>query len=272
MIDISNPNGPYGRADGIQIPSAATCMLTLYRNNEQLSTASGFLTEDENSWFLVTALHNFTGRDYFTKKCLSSKLATPNKFQATLMIKEEGGALKRFIIRGDLFSDGMPLFLYDWTEDGGDIAVIKMPKEQGQPSLVTMNGVASQSWTVFAGLDAVALGYPSALDVNGTPIWKKISIASEPSQKVNGNKATLTDGLTYKGMSGGPVIINQSQGYTDDKAYVIGKELLIRVIGVYGGRFYTDAEKSGTLGFYWPIATVNAIIADERQSGDIDCE
>lgn len=270
--DAGNPNGPYGLANGMQIPSAATCMLSLFRDDNHLSTASAFLTEDTKNWFLVTALHNFTGRDFFTRKCLSPKLATPNRFRATVMIRGMGDALSRFEFRGDLFPNGAPIFLYDWSENGGDVAVIRFPKERGQPQIITMNESASQNWTAFAGLDVFALGYPSALDVNGTPIWKKISIASEPSQKVNGVNASLTDGLTYSGMSGGPVIINQSQGFTDDRSYLISKELAVRLLGVYGGRFDTDAEKSGTLGFYWPIETAHAIIADERKVGDIDCD
>ncbi len=188
------------------------------------------------------------------------------------MIKQKGDVLQRFELRGDLFTNGAPLFLFDWSDEGGDIAVFRMPKERGQPQLATMNDATSQNWTAFAGLDVFTLGYPSALDVNGFPVWKKVSIASEPSQKVNGKNATLTDGLTYSGMSGGPVVINQSQGFTDDKAYVLGKALAVRVVGVYGGRFDTDEEKSGTLGFYWPMEIVNAIIAEERQVGDIDCE
>lgn len=188
------------------------------------------------------------------------------------MIKQHGDAFQRFELRGDLFINGTPLFLYDWSDEGGDIAVFRMPKDRGQPQLFTMNDAISRNWTAFAGLDVFALGYPSALDVNGYPVWKKVSIASEPSQKVNGMNATLTDGLTYRGMSGGPVVINQSQGFTDDKAYVLGENLAVRVVGVYGGRFNTDEEKSGTLGFYWPMEIVNAIIADERQVGDIDCE
>lgn len=267
-----NPNGPYGAPGGVQVLSLATCKLSLFRDELQISTGSGFLTEDETSWFLVTALHNFTGRNFFSGKCLSPQLATPNNFRATMNIEQKGGSLQRFELRGDLFSNGAPIFLYDWTDEGGDIAVIRIPKELGQPDLVTINGVASQSWTVFAGLDVFALGYPSALDVNGTPIWKKVSIASEPSQKVNGKNATLTDGLTFSGMSGGPVVISQSQGFNDDKTYVLGKELAVRIVGVYGGRFDTDADRSGTLGFYWPMEIVEAIIAEERQVGKIDSE
>jgi len=272
MIYSANPNGPYGAADGVQVLSLATCKLSLFRNETKLSTASGFITEDEKSWLLVTALHNFTGRDFFSGSCISPKLATPNNFRATITVKREGDTIQKFDLKGNLFSNGAPIFLYDWSDEGGDIAVIKMPKGGNTPTLVTINGVASQSWTVFAGLDVFALGYPSALDVNGTPIWKKVSIASEPSQRVNGKNATLTDGLTFSGMSGGPVLINQSQGFNDDKAYVIGKELAVRVIGVYGGRFDTDTEKSGTLGFYWPMEIVEAIVAEERQVGSIDCE
>jgi len=203
---------------------------------------------------------------------MSVNLATPNKFRASVRLKQQDGTFQLYGLAGDLFVNGAALFLYDWTDDSGDIAVIKMPKEQGQPRLLTMNDADYVNWTVFAGLDVFALGFPSAIDINETPIWKKISIASEPSQRVNGKKATLTDGLTYKGMSGGPVIINQSQGYTNEKVFVINREVSTKVVGVYGGRYHTDAERSGTLGFYWPIETVNEIIANNRQGGQIDCE
>ncbi len=267
-----NPNGPYGAADGIQIPSAATSKILLFRDEVQLATASGFLTESEDAWNLVTALHNFTGRDFFTNRCMSPNLATPNKFKASVRFKQQGGRFQLFGLAGNLFTNGTPVFLHDCSEEGGDIAVIKMPKEQGHPPLITMNDTDHVNWTAFAGLDVFALGFPSAINVNETPIWKKVSIASEPSQKVNGRRAVLIDGLTYKGMSGGPVIINQSLGYTDEKDFMINKQMSTRVLGVYGGRFDTDAEKSGMLGFYWPIETVNQIIANNRQVGAIDCE
>ena len=187
-------------------------------------------------------------------------------------MKQRTGSLEKFELKGNLFSNGKPIFLYDWSDEGGDVAIIKFPKDSACPHMITMQDSPSKAWSRFAGLDVFALGYPSSLDVNGTPIWKKVSIASEPSQKFNGRRAILLDGLTYKGMSGGPVLINQFQGLTDYKVYEIGKELFIRVIGVYGGRFDTDNEKSGTLGFYWPIETVNAIIDDERQNGDLGME
>ncbi|KPQ06810.1 MAG: hypothetical protein HLUCCA12_09390 [Rhodobacteraceae bacterium HLUCCA12] len=272
MTGASNPNGPYGFADGIQIPSAATCKLFLFRENKFLSTASGFMIESEDWWYLVTALHNFTGRNYFSRKCISETLAIPNRFEARVTAWGEGSSLTRFDLRGEIFSDGVPIFLYDWSQNGGDIAVIKLAKTKEGVSFVTMNDVAFKNWTAFAGLEAFALGYPSGLDVNGTPIWKRVSIASEPSQKIGGFRKVLTDGLTYQGMSGGPVIINQCQGFTDDREYLIGKEMLIRVLGVYGGRIEADKERSGTLGFYWPIETVWEIIAESRQVGSIECD
>lgn len=123
MNDVLNPNDPYGLADGIQVLSAATCKLTLLWNDMQLSTASGFMTEDTESRYLVTALHNLSGRDFFTRACLSRQLAIPNKFRATVSIRQNGGTLERYEFRGNLFSNGVPVFLYDWSEEGGDIAV-----------------------------------------------------------------------------------------------------------------------------------------------------
>lgn len=264
------PDDSYGTSNGVQSLSAATCKISLFRDDLLLSTASGFLTEDAQSWFLVTALHNFTGRDFFSRNCLSKQLAIPNKFRATYWWNLEGETFVQGAIVADLFRNETPVFLYDCSDEGGDIAVFRIPKSVSSLKFVTMSDTASKNWTAYAGIDVFALGYPSALDVNGTPVWKKLSIASEPSQKVNGKNATLTDGLTYSGMSGCPVIIYQNQGFADDGNYSLGSTLAARVIGVYGGRFDTDADKSGTLGFYWPMETVNAIIAEERQVGDID--
>lgn len=266
---MHDPSNGQNRAFGIQILSAATCKMTLYFDSQKISVGSGFFLMDSDNYFLVTALHNLSGRDYFSRKCLSGKLAIPNKFSATVYIFGLNQQLLMSEIRGELYQDGRPNFLYDWSPNGGDVAVIKLSRTQNTPRIVTFCDNNSNTWLPFAGLDVVVLGYPSALDISGTPIWKRASIASEPSLRVNQHNITLLDGLTYKGMSGGPVIIYQSQGIAEERVYEIRTDMSVRLIGVYGGRYPVDEDKSGMLGFFWPMETVEKIIAENRRIGDL---
>jgi hypothetical protein len=266
---MHNPKEGQNRAVGIQILSAATCKMNLYVDSHKISVGSGFFLMDSENYFLVTALHNLSGRDYFSRKCLSDTLAIPNNFSATVRILDFNQELLMKEIRGELYQCGHPIFFYDWSPSGGDVAVIKVPRSQDAPRIVTFCDANSNSWEPFAGLDVVILGYPSALDISGTPIWKRASIASEPSLRVNENNITLLDGLTYRGMSGGPVIIYQTQGITEERVYEINTAMSVRLLGVYGGRYRVDEDKSGMLGFFWPMETVKKIINESRQIGDL---
>jgi hypothetical protein len=265
-----NPNGPYGAANAVQVPSMAVSKIAMWRDETLLSYGSGFFTSDSENYFLVTALHNLTGRNYFTTKCLNKNLATPNRIECTAYIESRTDEFDRFLFKIPLFEGNNPLFFYDWTETGADIAIMKIPKLENSKRIVCLNDATLGNWACYAGLDVTALGFPSALDISGTPVWKRVSIASEPGRKVDGKEIVLIDGLTFSGMSGGPVIISQNLGFTMDKVMMASNELKISLLGVYAGRYSVDKEKSGLIGYYWPSSFIDSIISEDKQIGDIE--
>ena len=63
------------------------------------------------------------------------------------------------------------------------------------------------------GDDCFVLGYPKNIDAGlDLPLWKRASIASEPSIDHGGLPRLLIDTATRKGMSGAPIVAI-SNGY-----------------------------------------------------------
>ncbi|MGL4309565.1 MAG: hypothetical protein ACRCSU_03680, partial [Paracoccaceae bacterium] len=55
--------------------SLASRKIHLAVNGNEISTGTGFFLEHNGSVYLISNLHNFTGRDIFTGKHLSNTLA-----------------------------------------------------------------------------------------------------------------------------------------------------------------------------------------------------
>lgn len=257
---------------GIQIPSSSTGQLRLFRDETHISTGTAFALSTHNGkTTVVTCLHNLTGRNFFTGECLDKRnLATPNRFSLSIWLSNDGETLHAYELKGALFNNAAPLFFFDTSEQGADIAVFEVTADQFAPRVSSLGDIEQQDWSVFAGQDVFVLGYPSSLSLGQTPVWKKASIASEPSQKVDGRPLVLLDGLTFSGMSGGPVFIMQSQGFSDSGVYDIGPSMKLRILGVYGGRYSTDREKSGQLGYFWPIKKAVEIYDQKLKKGVVD--
>lgn len=252
----------------IALETAKTSQLRMSRNNIFLSVGTAFTVSMDNASYLVTALHNITGRDYFTNKCLNKNLALPNIFKLLAWTHgEKNGKLFLREFEVPMFSSFGPNFFYDRSAKGADIAVFPLPAEL-KISCFSMS--AQFDWQATVGTDAVALGFPSAIDISHTCVWKRIMISSEPDIDVNGHNLTLTDGRTFSGMSGGPVLISQSSGTAGAGIRTVIGGNAVRLLGVYGGRYHTDKEKSDTLGFYWPIEVAVDLAKTKRQIGQID--
>lgn len=89
------------------------------------------------------------------------------------------------------------------------------------------------------------LGYPHGISAGGLPIWKKASIASEPTVLIHGMQMFLIDSATRSGMSGAPVLLYERGGYTNENGGTMsgsvgGNSNFARFIGVYSGREGTE--------------------------------
>jgi hypothetical protein len=119
------------------------------------------------------------------------------------------------------------------------------------------------------GLDVFALGFPQGMSGGGEfSIWKRGSIASEPSFNIDDLPKILIDTATREGMSGAPVyaVLRGSITNLEDKDEN-GKHRIFggyteRLIGIYSGRIGDDNFKA-QLGIVWKASVIDEIIKGE---------
>jgi hypothetical protein len=112
------------------------------------------------------------------------------------------------------------------------------------------------------------LGYP--YDINGgkeLPIWKRGSIATEPSINIDNLPKILIDTATRPGMSGSPVIYRRSGIIYKDDSMELSKDTIIGTIsgflGVYSGRINAKDTLEAQLGIVWKEEVIEEILKGE---------
>jgi hypothetical protein len=198
----------------IDIASTITTKLYLYRREHFLGQATGFFSEWNGQFFLITNWHVVTGLHHETKKPSHSQGGLPDR------------AKFRVAVRGDIGQWISPIehLLYEdsdsnesperprWLEhpvyrDRLDVVAIpiQIPEGGAVRTIDAVNTVPHMHLKVAT--DVFVLGYPMGIDGGGEfPIWKRASIATEPGVHRGGPRHILVDTATRKGMSGAPVI------------------------------------------------------------------
>jgi hypothetical protein len=112
--------------------------------------------------------------------------------------------------------------------------------------------------------DVYILGYPFGItDPLEFPIWKRGSIATEPSISYKGLPKMLVDTATRSGMSGSPVILMRTGIHDMENGVPTNKTsigTLCSFLGVYSGRIGADDEVSAQLGIVWRKEVIEEIL------------
>ena len=110
------------------------------------------------------------------------------------------------------------------------------------------------------GQDVFTIGFPRLMDAGGLPIWKRGSLASHPSQALEGLPKFYIDTATREGMSGSPVFARGMVSVRIPGNQLSGFEVRNRFIGIYSGRVGDDTFQA-QLGVVWrESAIVDTII------------
>ena len=123
-----------------------------------------------------------------------------------------------------------------------DIAVIPLPIK----TLPLMYKPITSNWPADdvipeAGMDIFILGFPLSIHANRLPIWKRGSIACEPTLLIDKVPKFYIDSATRSGMSGSPVFIVTSGGFSDSNGrFWLNSRKRYKFIGVYSGRCAPD--------------------------------
>ncbi len=227
-----------------------------------LALGTGFLWLHNNKIYLITNKHNVTGRHFETGKPLSGTCGVPNIMQVTYNIMHNGGGISRGSVVSIYLYNGqndpnsnnpVPMWIDD-KKNNSDIVAIDL-----DPHLKTNHNVENFVYAntvrsdIHMGVaqDAFVLGYPKGIDVQHFPIWKRASIASEPSIGAYKNQPTFfIDTATKEGMSGAPVYAYYSGAYPTEGGVAINSGTASKFLGVYSGRL-GDNEVEAQLGIVW---------------------
>tara|TARA_Y100001001_G_scaffold149562_1_gene159465 strand:+ start:570 stop:1316 length:747 start_codon:yes stop_codon:yes gene_type:complete len=222
-------------------------MLANDGSGEVISHASGFFWRHEGRIFLVSARHVLSGRNPFTNELMSPDGFIPHRLRVFPTIEAAPSYWQRWQLEGDLYTDGEPEWLDDpqFDELRTDIAAVEMSAPPDGNTLRCMNdndGLESPLFSMV-GFECSIVGYPQAA-IGGmmTPVWRRATIASEPSLPVDGKPMFLLDASTSPGFSGAPVfrrhigpaplIDNDSDEITIDLDAVVRTSF----VGIYAGR------------------------------------
>lgn len=243
------------------------------------ASGSGFLTESQGNFFLITNLHNLSGWDWDQKKALSAKGWVPRKVAIELcyvveVIDQKTNAYVYRDIEFDLIDHGdYPLwYVHPTLFENVDVAalplgtvhdIISRCAESTAMGTIPVNQHEWVNFSPAAGDDAMVLGFPFGMRGGSKfPVWKRASIAFEPDVDVDGLPKTMIDTATRQGMSGSLVLaVRRGFSMPDGGTFadsVFGES--IRPLGVYSGRIGDD-ELGVQLGIVWKMSAVNEIVS-----------
>jgi Trypsin-like peptidase domain len=258
--------------------SLSTLRLSSKRDTVTRS-ATGFILKRGSQFYLVTALHVLTGRNWQTKKPLSDTGFIPEQFSIMVpFYKRLSSSEHRLnwagyaIVPNGPDEEVAPWLVHPKYREDVDVGIVPLSdlpnrflKEQ------ISAGIADPDSKIFAfdweaepklltrvGDDVFVVGFPENIRVSGEfPIWKRGSVASEPDIGVQGLPYLLVDTGTRAGMSGSPVIRRSPSGIAPlGQAFV---EPWTDLFGVYSGRFGAD-DLTSQLGIVWPRQVLSDIL------------
>lgn len=218
-----------------------------------LAHGTGFVWRANQQAFLITCWHNVTGKNPTAMRHLSCHAGEPDEVTVQLdlpAVRPGTRAPFTLQLRG---ADDNPLWLQHSMAPGVDVVALPLPPLPGAV-LHPINEMPNNEGTVPVGIDAYILGYPFGISVSTLPIWKRASVASEPSIPIGGQPCFYVDTASREGMSGSPVILRHR--------YAIGPPTTF--IGIYSGRVGADDELKVQLGIVWRAEVIDQIISKGR--------
>ena len=242
--------------------SYASTKLTMKFNNTALSSGTGFFWWHDSQTYLVTTWHNVTGRNAITGKCLHQNSGLPNRIDSSVICRagKRGDELirKEISIKWELGEESQ------WLQHpkSGEIDVVMYPLETSIDWMtVPINENSLMGVITEVSNEVFLLGFPLGIDVGGTPIWKRGTLASEPEMDVDGLPKLLVDTASNIGMSGSPVIIKQSFGAPSPRGVLtVAGQINVQLVGVYSGRIKPNGDLDAQLGIVWKASVLEEIV------------
>jgi hypothetical protein len=259
----------------------AVSVLEMRYGQQQLSTGSCFLWSYDERCFLVTNWHNHSGRNPLTGKPISPTAAIPDRivFRAFKPVSEPDAdgiyEIASVQIEVPLTNDSTKMPRWREHPTFGkyvDVGAIEVTDAIAGYEVATVNQLESDALLdEYVSQDVFIVGYPFGLMVGApAPIWKRGTIALDPTFNADNLPKMLVDTATREGMSGSVVLArhtvvhsryNKRSGGTSITKVAYAE--LDVVIGIYSGRHYPDHEKA-QLGIVWKRSAIEETVGVGR--------
>lgn len=257
----------------------AISFLEMFSNQGSLSTGSCFFWGLNDRTFLITNWHNLAGRNPQTNELMSSTGAVPQRISFIVFKRISEPDSDGFY---ELNYMPVEVGLYDnhskprWLEHPEfgkrvDVAAIDVTSDVRGYQIDHVNTLEADALLdVTASQDVFVVGFPFGLMANvPAPIWKRGSIALDPTFDVDGLPKMLVDTATRSGMSGSVVIarhvlVGKHFSKKDGtRATPVLRAVHDVVIGIYSGRHYPDFEKA-QLGIVWKRRLIEETVSGKK--------
>lgn len=274
----SDPWNPFSNSPIHPISVHSTPINILNYHLEPFKIASGFYLELAGKNYLISNWHVFSGRDFFTRDIDKTTGFVPKNFalHTFFALGAEAGDIQagRQNWHLSLTDDEIERVARPPIVDGVeiDVSVYELPMITEKTEQEVFRG--SKDLTLgyvpiqviappVIGDEVFVVGYPlSKFEGLMTPIWKRGTIANEPSLSIRPQGAFLVDVNTTSGMSGAPIVLRQSLVRSGMIA-LGGTNKVDIVIGIYSGRVLTadkTSQDAFSLGYGWTIDKILRII------------
>lgn len=262
-MSMSNESQPKYTAQEI---SLCALKLDMYWEEERLAGGTAFFYELDSRLFLVTNWHNVTGRNPDTGKPIRDDAGLPDRVAVGIPGVTSEGGIEFFEVAKMLYSDEDRLRATWWEHPSHlqrvDLAVIPFGSRLDFHTELNTRVVAVSDQVVStpevgasAGQDVFTLGFPRLIDGGGLGIWKRGSIATEPSFDLDKLPKIFIDSATREGMSGSPVFVRGLVSVRVPGRQVSGLAFKHRFLGVYSGRVGDDTFLA-QLGVVWKESAI----------------
>lgn len=257
----------------IQLISLCAVKMTAYRQFRDgtkigYAKMSGFLWRKDGNTFLITNWHNVTGCNPDTNAPMGE--FTPTHFSCEFRCRQVDDDISGVLSHELSIFDNEDIPIWIEHPTGRSVDVVAIPFECELPDGCQLDAINERNfektWQPRVGDDGFIVGYPEGISgPNSTPIWKRGSVATEPSLNYQDQPVFLMDTVGNKGLSGSPVIGRGSGIYKKDKiGGVLGPTDIIgtweNFIGIYAGRVAEQGIGS-QLGRVWKEIVIEEILS-----------
>ncbi|MEZ5782080.1 MAG: serine protease [Rhizobiaceae bacterium] len=270
-----NPENYFFKSSKIDILSFKTTPFELFApDGISVSThATGFHWRKGSVGYVITNRHVVTGRDCFTDGLMPSGFI-PRKARVYMCTWEPDPADNtkrrpwRQTTKFDLYDeDGRanwiqhPLF-DELRIDLAAIPFCDVEEDQDHSYSPFLNDYSFTELRHDVGSDVTILGYPFRNYAGINPaIWKRGTMASEPSLLVDGKPMFLIDSLSRPGMSGSPVIKRvYGAAQLADGSLSLTPSALTEFIGIYSGRLASLEASDAAIAYAWSADALSQLI------------